>query len=344
MKLQDFDYDLPPELIAAHPCAERSGSRLLLVNSSSKYEHLNFFDIVRLINPNDLLILNTTKVIKARMYGNKLTGGKVECLIERINSDCVAWAHIKASKSPKIGAKIFINNTEIIVADRHDDLFSLQLPEHLNWDEFLEANGEIPLPPYINRELMPDDSTRYQTVFAKHSGAVAAPTAGLHFTEELIKILKQQGVSFAEVTLHVGAGTFQPVRNNDITNHKMHYERIIVNEECIEKIKQTKDKGGRIIAIGTTVVRAIESAAQTGILQPLTGETNLFLYPGKQIHIIDCLITNFHLPKSSLLMLVSAFAGTDTIKQAYQEAINNKYRFFSYGDAMWLNKLQSTKD
>ncbi len=337
MKLQDFDYDLPPELIAAHPCAERSSSRLLLVKSNSKYEHLHFFDIVNLIRPNDLLILNNTKVIKARLHGNKLTGGKVECLIERIHNDVAAWTHIKASKSPKIGSKILINNTEILVADRHDDLFLLQLPQHLNWDGFLEANGEIPLPPYINRASMPDDIARYQTVFAKHNGAVAAPTAGLHLTEELIADLIQQGVTFAEVTLHVGAGTFQPVRNDDITSHKMHYERIAVSAECIEKIKLTKANGGRVIALGTTVVRAIESAAQTGSLQPLTGETNLFLYPGKKINVIDCLITNFHLPKSSLLMLVSAFAGTDTIKQAYTEAINNKYRFFSYGDAMWLN-------
>jgi S-adenosylmethionine:tRNA ribosyltransferase-isomerase len=188
---------------------------------------------------------------------------------------------------------------------------------------------------------MPDDIARYQTVFAKHNGAVAAPTAGLHLTEELIATLTQQGVAFAEVTLHVGAGTFQPVRNDDITSHKMHHERIAVSAECIEKIKLTKAKGGRVIALGTTVVRAIESAAQTGSLQPLTGETNLFLYPGKKINVIDCLITNFHLPKSSLLMLVSAFAGTDTIKQAYVEAINNKYRFFSYGDAMWLNNSSS---
>ena len=335
MKLQEFDYELPPELIASHPCKERTGSKLLHVKSATECEHLHFYNVIDLIKPNDILVLNTTKVIKARLHGHKLTGGKLECLIERINDDRIAWSHIKASKSPKVASEIVINNCHIKVIDRHDALFALQLPEGQNWDSFLEANGEIPLPPYIERELMPDDDTRYQTVFAKQSGAVAAPTAGLHFNEELLDQIKQK-IDVAEVTLHVGAGTFQPVRTDDITEHKMHSERLEVTQECIDKINQAKANGGRVIAVGTTVMRALESAAQSGTLKPLRSETNLFIYPGKKINVVDCLITNFHLPKSSLLMLVSALAGTDTIKNAYDTAIENKYRFFSYGDAMWL--------
>ena len=217
-------------------------------------------------------------------------------------------------------------------------MFALQLPSNLNWDQFLEEYGEIPLPPYIERDLMPEDEERYQTVFAKKPGAVAAPTASLHFNEELIAALAEKKICTAEITLHVGAGTFQPVRTDDIAQHQMHYERIDVNQDCVDKINKTKANGGRIIAIGTTVLRALESAAQTGELIATKGETNLFLYPGKKINIVDCLVTNFHLPKSSLIMLVAAFSGLDTIKKTYATAIAEKYRFFSYGDAMWLNK------
>jgi S-adenosylmethionine:tRNA ribosyltransferase-isomerase len=343
MQLSDFNYDLPPELIAQHPLANRTDSRLLEVKAeggnAARFIDRQFRDILNLIKPGDLLVLNDTKVIPARLHGKKETGGNVELLIERISSENQAWVQIRASKVPKTGTIVHIYNkageTFPVEMIGHDGRFyEVRFPK--NVFALLEQFGELPLPPYIEHQANQEDAKRYQTVVAKNPGAVAAPTAGLHFDEGILNQLREQGVKQASITLHVGAGTFTPVREEDLGKHKMHYEWFSVPAQTTGAIEDTHKAGGRVIAVGTTSMRALESWAQTG---ETSGETNLFITPGYQFKVIDCLLTNFHLPKSTLLMLVSAFAGVENIRNAYQHAIQNEYRFFSYGDAMFLSRL-----
>jgi S-adenosylmethionine:tRNA ribosyltransferase-isomerase len=328
-QLCDFSYDLPDHLIARYPTKERTASRLLHLNET--FNHLQFTDIIELLKPNDLLVMNNSRVIPARLFGHKATGGAVEILVERIMGTHEALAHVRSSKSPKPGSLIFLADDYCVeVLGRDNDLFHLKFQQPVL--ETLYEKGHIPLPPYINRadELM--DKERYQTVYAKREGSVAAPTAGLHFDEALLTAIQAKGVDIAFVTLHVGAGTFQPVRTQNIAEHRMHAELIDVSQEVCDKIQQAKAKGGRVIAVGTTSVRCLETAKG----KPYQGETTIFIYPGYQFHTVDGMVTNFHLPESSLLMLVSAFSGYEKIMQAYQEAIKNNYRFFSYGDAMLI--------
>ena len=347
MQLSDFNYELPAELIAQHPLANRTDSRLLELKAEgpnhAKILDRQFKDILSLIKPGDLLVFNDTKVIPARLHGNKETGGNIEMLIERISGDKQAWVQIRASKVPKIGSTVHIHNqagesfsVEMIGYDGR--FYEVLFPENIF--SLLERFGELPLPPYIEHRPDSEDAQRYQTVVAKNPGAVAAPTAGLHFDEQILQQLKELGVQQATVTLHVGAGTFTPVREEDLSKHKMHYEWFSIPEETLQAIEMTKRQGGRVIAVGTTSLRALESQA---ISQQSSGETNLFITPGFQFKTVDCLLTNFHLPKSTLLMLVSAFAGFENIRTAYQHAITQKYRFFSYGDAMFLSRLENTK-
>ena len=346
MQLSDFNYDLPPQLIAQHPLANRTDSRLLEIRaegeSAARLIDRQFRDILNLIKSGDLLVFNDTKVIPARLHGKKETGGNVELLIERISAENQAWVQIRASKVPKTGTIVHVYNkmgetfpVEMMGCDGR--FYEVRFPENIF--SLLERFGELPLPPYIEHQPDAEDAKRYQTVVAKNPGAVAAPTAGLHFDEAILKQLSELGVKQASVTLHVGAGTFTPVREEDLSKHKMHYEWFSVPPETIAAIEATHQSGGRVVAVGTTSLRALESQAQT---QQASGETNLFITPGYTFKTVDCLLTNFHLPKSTLLMLVSAFAGVDNIRNAYQYAIQNEYRFFSYGDAMFLSRLNQT--
>jgi len=347
MKLSDFNYNLPPNLIAQHPLANRTDSRLLEVRTSGvnpvRLLDRQFIEILDLIRPGDLLVLNDTKVIPARLHGKKETGGNVELLIERISGDKQAWVQIRASKVPKTGSIVHIHNEEgetfpVEMIGYDGRFYEVRFPE--NVFELLERFGELPLPPYIEHLPDHDDAQRYQTVIAKNPGAVAAPTAGLHFDEAILTKLQEMGVRQASVTLHVGAGTFTPVREEDLSKHRMHHEWFSVPEATIAAIEQTHRSGGRVIAVGTTSLRALESQA---LSKTSSGETNLFITPGFEFKTVDCLLTNFHLPKSTLLMLVSAFAGMENIQAAYQHAINQEYRFFSYGDAMFLCRLENIK-
>jgi S-adenosylmethionine:tRNA ribosyltransferase-isomerase len=345
MQLSDFNYELPADLIAQHPLANRTDSRLLEVKAE-RGDHVQlidrqFKDILSIIKPGDLLVFNDTKVIPARLHGKKETGGVIELLIERITGDMQAWVQIRASKVPKTGSIIHIHNqsgetfpVEMIGYDGR--FYEVRFPKNIF--ELLERFGELPLPPYIEHQPDGEDAQRYQTVVAKNPGAVAAPTAGLHFDEKILQQLKNLGVYVASITLHVGAGTFTPVREEDLTKHKMHHEWFSIPQETLQAIEKTKQQGGRIIAVGTTSLRALESQA---LNQKSSGETNLFITPGFEFKTVDCLLTNFHLPKSTLLMLVSAFAGMSNIRAAYQHAIDQKYRFFSYGDAMFLSRLEN---
>ena len=345
MQLSDFNYELPADLIAQHPLANRTDSRLLEVKAE-RGDHVQlidrqFKDILSIIKPGDLLVFNDTKVIPARLHGKKETGGVIELLIERITGDMQAWVQIRASKVPKTGSIIHIHNqsgetfpVEMIGYDGR--FYEVRFPKNIF--ELLERFGELPLPPYIEHQPDGEDAQRYQTVVAKNPGAVAAPTAGLHFDEKILQQLKDLGVYLASITLHVGAGTFTPVREEDLTKHKMHHEWFSIPQETLQAIEKTKQQGGRIIAVGTTSLRALESQA---LNQKSSGETNLFITPGFEFKTVDCLLTNFHLPKSTLLMLVSAFAGMGNIRAAYQHAIDQKYRFFSYGDAMFLSRLEN---
>ena len=337
MKLSDFNYDLPEKLIAQEPLEDRSSSRLLVMNrDNGEIQDKVFSDIVDFINPNDLLVFNDTKVIPARIYGHKETGGKVELLIERLLEDTQALAHIRANKSPKDGGRLLLDgNVTVTVLNKKDGLFLIEFSCSSVLD-YLGNYGHVPLPPYIDRNDRDDDRERYQTVFAKNSGAVAAPTAGLHFDQKLLDRIVKKGVQTSQVTLHVGAGTFQPVRNNDLSKHVMHAEYVEVNQEVVDAVEECKNRGGRVIAVGTTTVRSLESASQTGTLQQYSGDTRLFITPGYQFKSVDALITNFHLPLSTLLMLVSAFSGYKEIFNAYGHAVDHEYRFFSYGDAMFL--------
>ena len=349
MKTREFHYKLPQQLIAQKPSEVRSLSRLLHYSRTDQViKHLQFSNIVDLINPGDLLVFNNTRVIPARIYGYKDTGGKVEILIERLISEFRCLAHVKASKTPKPGSKLILSNPEnehqlkqqqfsVSVEGREGDLFVLNSETGSTMAEIMESIGHMPLPPYISREDTMDDFSRYQTVYADNPGAVAAPTAGLHFDLALLDKLKDKGVDSAFVTLHVGAGTFQPVRSEQIEDHEMHFEYLEVAQETVDKCLYTRQNGGRIIAVGTTTVRSLETAAQNGQLQAYTGETDIFIYPGYQFKSIDALITNFHLPESTLLMLISAFAGKDEMMRCYKEAVAEEYRFFSYGDAMFIS-------
>lgn len=337
MKKSDFNYNLPNELIARYPLAQRVQSRLLRVTDSEFIDGA-FNDLPSLLKAGDLLVFNDTRVIPARFYGRKVTGGKLEILIERVLDSVTALAHIRSSKSPKAGARILLDKGyECQVQEREGDLFKLAFLKPV--ETVLDAIGHIPLPPYIDREDESLDFERYQTVFSKTPGAVAAPTAGLHFDETMLERINTLGVDTAYVTLHVGSGTFQPVREENLADHIMHKEWLAVSDEVVQKIKQTKLAGGRVIAVGTTAMRSLESAAKSGELKPYIGETDLFITPGYSFNVVDAMVTNFHLPESTLLMLVSAFSGYKRMKAAYQHAIEQKYRFFSYGDAMFLTYM-----
>jgi len=343
MKLSDFHYDLPPALIASEPLTERTASRLLILNSASgECRDGQFTDVLDLIQPEDLLVFNNTRVIPARLHGEKATGGKVEVLVERITGEHTALAHIRASKAPKPGTRLRLEQAiDAQVTGRQDDLFEVQFLHTDSALNLLEQYGHIPLPPYIERADTPADRERYQTVFAQQPGAVAAPTAGLHFDQPLLEALRQKGVQTAAVTLHVGAGTFQPVRVQDLSQHVMHAEYADVSQAVCDAVAACRERGGRVVAVGTTSVRSLESAARDGTLKPFQGDTRLFITPGYSFRVVDVMITNFHLPESTLLMLVSAFAGYENIKQAYQHAVRQEYRFFSYGDAMLITYKQN---
>ena len=338
MKKSDFNYLLPDALIAQKPLAERDASRLLCMNKNSgQITDRQFTDFIDLITDQDLLVFNDTKVIPARLYGKKQSGGKIEILIERLLDDHHALAHVKASKSPKAGAIIELDQGySCTVQGRADDLFIVEFAS-MTIMELLDLIGHIPLPPYITRADDASDLTRYQTVFAKEAGAVAAPTAGLHFNEALMANIKALKIQTAFVTLHVGSGTFQPVRAENLVDHVMHKEYFAVPQATVDAVQRTREQGGRVIAIGTTAVRALESASTSGQLSAGFGDTALFITPGYAFKSVDALLTNFHLPESTLLMLISAFAGYDEIRNAYQHAIKESYRFFSYGDAMFLS-------
>lgn len=336
MKKSDFNYHLPDSLIAQKPLAERTASRLLhLDRVSGAVNDGQFTDFLDLLNANDLVVFNDTKVIPARLYGHKASGGKIEILIERIEGERQALAHIKASKSPKPDSLLNLDGGAICrVIERENDLFRLQFETEQTLLDLLADIGHIPLPPYIERADDSDDLERYQTVFAKQAGAVAAPTAGLHFDQAALDKLEAKGIAKAFVTLHVGSGTFQPVRADDLADHVMHKEFYQVSQATVDAVQQARARGGRVVAIGTTAVRALESASRSGSLQAGFGDTDLFITPGYQFKSVDAMLTNFHLPESTLLMLISAFAGYDAVMQAYQHAIQQQYRFFSYGDAM----------
>ncbi len=338
MNINDFNYDFPTELIALKPTAERSESRLMCLDSHiGTLSHHQFKNIVDLITANDLLVFNDTKVIPARLYGQKSTGGQIEILITQIFDHTHAEALIRSNKPIKPNTTFFFaQNIVAKIIEKNADLFTLEFSGLENIDAMLEEMGHIPLPPYIDRPDESIDRDRYQTIYAKHQGAIAAPTAGLHFDQPLLNALKQKGVQTAYVTLHVGIGTFQPVRVDTIETHQMHTENLTVPLETVKKIQQTKENKGRIIAVGTTTVRSLETAAISGTLMPFTGKTSLFIYPGFQFQVVDALITNLHLPRSTLLMLVCAFASRESVLNAYQEAVKHRYRFFSYGDAMFI--------
>lgn len=336
MRVADFDFELPTELIAQFPPAQRGASRLLHVPPNGLHDRW-FRDLPLILRREDLLVMNDTKVIKARLYGHKATGGRVEMLVERVISEFEALAFIRASHAPLPGSTIALETNLVVeVASRQQDLTRLIFPQPVM--EVLERVGQLPLPPYIERTPDLADEARYQTVYANTPGAVAAPTAGLHFDEAMLDRLCELGIRTAQVTLHVGAGTFQPVRVEDIREHVMHSERYTLPETTVDAINETRLRGGRVVAVGTTSLRALEAASQHGELRPGSDETEIFITPGFKFNVVDALITNFHLPRSTLLMLVSAFAGMDTIRRAYAHAIAERYRFFSYGDAMFLER------
>jgi S-adenosylmethionine:tRNA ribosyltransferase-isomerase len=342
MKVADFQYELPEELIAHHPAAERTGSRLLVMDRrSGKVTHSRFTEFPDLLRPGDLLVFNNTRVIPARLYGHKPSGGKVEVLLERVLAhDNEVVAQVRAGKSLREGAALlFTDGTATVPAEvrgRQDEFFILRFPPGLDLMAFFERTGHIPLPPYIKRADAEADHERYQTVFAQTRGAVAAPTAGLHFDEAILALIRSRGIERANVTLHVGAGTFQPVRVETIAEHRMHAEYVEVSEATCAAVRACKARGGRVVAIGTTSVRSLETASQSGAIQAYQGDTRIFIHPGYSFKTVDALLTNFHLPESTLLMLVSAFSSREHILAAYAEAVREKYRFFSYGDAMFI--------
>ncbi|WP_216936711.1 MULTISPECIES: tRNA preQ1(34) S-adenosylmethionine ribosyltransferase-isomerase QueA [unclassified Acinetobacter] len=344
MQLSDFNFDLPDELIARYPLETRSASRLLHLDAQGQYHDHQFTDILDLLEDGDLLVLNDTKVMKARLKGKRASGGAVEVLVERMMDQFIAHCHIKASNSPKAGAELFIgpDAVKVTVQGRHENLFIVEFSQPIL--DVLDQYGALPIPPYFNREAEEIDTERYQTVFNDPTklASVAAPTASLHFDAELLAKLEAKGIQKTFVTLHVGAGTFLPVRTNDIQNHIMHSEWCQVSDESMALIKAAKARGNKVIAVGTTATRATESAAQAngGELKGWTGDTQIFIYPGYEFKVVDRLITNFHLPESTLLMLVSALSNRDNILNAYKHAVDSKYRFFSYGDAMLIDQAQ----
>lgn len=340
MQRSDFSFQLPTHLIAQHPTAQRTASRLLyLATSTGQVVDLQFTDFSRLLKPYDLLVFNDTQVIPARILGHKASGGKLEVLVERLVTSHQILAQIRASKAPKLDEIVYFpQNFTAQVIGREEHFFRLQFLERQPVTQILQMIGHIPLPPYIKRADNAEDMQRYQTVFARQPGAVAAPTAGLHFDENLLAQLSQQGIQQAFITLHVGAGTFSPVRVEDLNQHQMHSEWLEVSATVCEQIAQTRRAGGRVIAVGTTSIRALETASQQGNIQPYQGETQLFITPGYTFRSVDALLTNFHLPESTLLMLVCAFGGYEQVLAAYRHAVAKEYRFFSYGDAMFLDK------
>jgi len=343
MRRDLFQFDLPDRLIARQPTQERQGSRLLYLDSAhDDLQHQRFSDFLDHVQAGDLIVFNNTKVIPARLYGEKASGGKVEVLVERLVDLESVHAHVRASKSPKLGSLIFFSdNISAEMIGRKGNLFELRFNQPVL--NVMDAIGHMPLPPYIDREDTDADRSRYQTVYGDQLGAVAAPTAGLHFDEKMLSDIEGIGATIAFVTLHVGAGTFQPVRVDNIKEHQMHSEWLQLNTDVCEKVMATKANGGKVIAVGTTSVRCLETAAQSGEIQPYEGDTDIFIYPGYEFKVVDALLTNFHLSESTLLMLVSAFAGYEPIMSAYKEAVNQRYRFFSYGDAMFLRHNPSAR-
>jgi S-adenosylmethionine:tRNA ribosyltransferase-isomerase len=342
MKRRDFHFDLPEALIAQYPPAERGDSRLLCLNrQSGEYQDSQFPRLPELLTEKDLLVFNNTRVIPARLFARKESGGKLEILLERVIDERSMLCQIRSSKTPKPDSVIVLEDgTQLILTQRQENFFRVQLGQESNETllDKIQSLGHMPLPPYIKRSDESIDLDRYQTVYAKQAGAVAAPTAGLHFTEQMLETLKRKGVDSAFVTLHVGAGTFQPVRSEKLEDHKMHSEWFSLNETVCEKVYRTREDGGRVIAVGTTSVRCLESAAaENQTLSPYEGETDIFIYPGFQFNVVDALITNFHLPESTLVMLVSALAGSENVMRAYEHAVGESYRFFSYGDAMFIS-------
>ncbi|MDR3444652.1 MULTISPECIES: tRNA preQ1(34) S-adenosylmethionine ribosyltransferase-isomerase QueA [unclassified Dyella] len=338
MKKTDFDFELPPELIAQAPLAERSASRMLVLDMEAQARQDRMFrDLPTFLREGDLLVFNDTRVLPARLYGRKDTGGQVEILIERVTGAHEATVQLGVSKKPKEGGRIELaDGSHAVVLGRDGPFFRLRFESPDPLERLLLRLGEMPLPPYIERHADASDMERYQTVFAREPGAVAAPTAGLHFDETMLATLRERGVQFGYVTLHVGAGTFQPIRADDIKDHQMHREWLNVGASLVEQIRRTRAAGNRVIAVGTTVVRALESAVREGELQPFAGETQIFIFPGYRFSSVDGLLTNFHLPQSTLLMLVSAMAGRDFMLASYRHAVEQKYRFFSYGDSMLI--------
>jgi len=336
----DFSFDLPDELIARYPMPERTASRLLRLNGAeNEISHGQFTDLLSLVEPGDLMVFNDTRVIPARLFGQKESGGKIEILLERLQDNNTALAHVRSNRSPKAGAILVLQDgTRVEVLGRQDALFELQFPLDSNLLDLLDDIGHMPLPPYIEREDELSDRERYQTVYSRNAGAVAAPTAGLHFDEALLQALADKGVETAFVTLHVGAGTFQPVKADNIFEHHMHSEYIQVSDEVCQQVKAAKARGKRVIAVGTTSVRCLETASASGEIVPMATDTNIFIYPGYRFNVVNALVTNFHLPESTLMMLVSALGGYKNIMQAYKEAVEEKYRFFSYGDAMFITE------
>ncbi len=340
VRTSDFDFDLPNELIAQFPAEKRVQSRMLWLNGAGgELRDMNFGELTQILRTGDVLVMNDTRVIKARLYGKKESGGRIEILVERILDEHHVLAHMRAGHSPKPGAKLLLDgNVGVTVIGRQDEFYHLRFDVENTVLEILDEHGSLPLPPYITRVPEFPDEERYQTVYAREPGAVAAPTAGLHFDEAMLSRIKEMGVTIAYVTLHVGAGTFQPVRAESVAEHKMHSELYHVPEETIAAIRQAKQSGGRVMAVGTTSLRALESAAAGGELRAGQGDTNIFIIPGYRFRVVERLLTNFHLPKSTLMMLVSAFGGLENIRQAYRHAIAQRYRFFSYGDAMLIER------
>jgi S-adenosylmethionine:tRNA ribosyltransferase-isomerase len=348
VNLVDFDFELPDDLIAQYPVAHRDSSRLLEINPDGAFVDHCFSTIGDILEPGDLLVVNDTKVIKARLYGAKDSGGRIEIMLERLTDERTFVAQIKASKAPRIGQYLLIDGApEVLkVVGRQETFFIVQIENITCVDltGWFQKYGHLPLPPYVQRDALSDDESRYQTVYAKHTGAVAAPTAGLHYTPELLAHITGKGIEIAQLTLHVGAGTYQPVRVDNIKLHKMHSEYAIVNQQVCDAVNHTRSAGGRVVAVGTTSVRSLETAAlhsSGDVLEPFAGETDIFIYPGFNFKVVDCLQTNFHLPQSTLMMLVSAFVDRDTIMSAYAHAVKQRYRFFSYGDAMFLHRRKN---
>jgi len=340
MRTADFDFELPEHLIAQHPPAIRGASRLLRVSGTNLVDE-QFAHLGQFLEANDLLVLNDTRVLKARLHGEKASGGRVEVLVERVLGEHEVLAQVRASKALKVGSQFCLANSFMVtMLGREGEFFHLRFASTATVFELLEQFGQLPLPPYITHAAEAEDDERYQTVFARESGAVAAPTAGLHFDAAMMQALQAQGVAMAYVTLHVGAGTFKPMRVENVADHVMHSERYTVPPATVEAIRQTRAKGGRVVAVGTTSLRALESAAASGELVAGAGETQIFITPGYQFKVVDRLLTNFHLPKSTLLMLVSAFAGMENMRAAYRHAVQQEYRFFSYGDAMLIEREQ----